>query len=49
VPTALDLPDVSAADVTPTRPATTLKRADKKTPAPTPAPASADPDISDWL
>ena len=48
VPTALDLPDVSPADVTPP-PRPTLTRADKKTPAPTPAPASPDPDVADWL
>jgi hypothetical protein len=48
VPTALDLPDVDAADVATPRPAT-LTRADKKTPAPTTAPAAADPDIADWL
>ena len=48
VPTALDLPDVSPADVTPP-PRPTLTRADKKTPAPTPAPASPGPDVADWL
>ena len=48
MPTALDLPDVSAADVTPPRPAT-LTRADKKTTAPTTAPAALDPDVADWL
>ena len=48
VPTALDLPDVSVADVTPpTRP--TLTRADRKTPAPTPAPTGVDPDVADYL
>ena len=46
VPTALDLPDVTATEVTP-KPAR-LTRADKK-PAPAPAPASADPDVADWL
>ena len=53
VPTALDLPDVSAADVTPpprpTRSTPTLTRADKKTPAPTPAPTGVDPDVADYL
>ena len=55
VPTALDLPDVSAADVTPpprpTRRTPTLTRADKKTPAPTPAPTPTgiDPDVADYL
>ena len=50
VPTALDLPDVTVADVTPPpRPATTLTRADKKTPAPTPAPTGVDPDVVDYL
>ena len=52
MPTALDLPDVSAADVTPprpTRPTPTLTRADKKTPAPTPAPTGVDPDVADYL
>ena len=53
MPTALDLPDVSAADVTPpprpTRPAPTLTRADRKTPAPTPAPTGVDPDVADYL
>jgi hypothetical protein len=48
VPTALDLPDVSAADVIPP-PRPTLTRADKRTSAPTPAPASLDPDVADWL
>ena len=48
VPTALDLPEVTAEQVTPpARPATPL-RADKK-PAPALAKASADPDIADWL
>jgi hypothetical protein len=48
VPTALDLPDVTTAEVTPpAKPATPL-RADRK-PAPAPAPASADPDVSDWI
>ena len=46
VPTALDLPDVTPAEVTP-KPAH-LTRADKKS-APAPAPASADPDVADWL
>ena len=48
VPTALDLPDVSAADVTPSRPAP-LTRADKRTPAPTPAPTGVDPEVADYL
>ena len=48
VPTALDLPDVTAADVTPPRPAP-LTRADRKTPAPTPAPTGVDPDVADYL
>ncbi len=53
VPTALDLPDVTATDVTPPprppRPTPTLTRADKKTPAPTPAPTGVDPDVADYL
>ncbi len=47
VPTALDLPDVTAQRGHPAKPAR-LTRADKK-PAPAPAPASADPDVADWL
>ena len=49
VPTALDLPDVAAADVTPTpgKPAT-LTRADRKPSATPPGPA-ADPDVADWI
>jgi hypothetical protein len=49
VPTALDLPDVTANQVTPpAKPATPI-RADKK-PAPAPAPADSDvSDVSDWL
>ncbi len=46
-PTALDLPDVTASDVAPVRPAPPLK-ADRKNPATPPAP-SVDPDVADWL
>jgi len=49
VPTALDLPDVTAEDVTPPAKRTTPLRADKKPPAPAPAPAPAGSDGSDWL
>ena len=49
VPTALDLPDVTAADVTPPPATPTLTRADRKTPAPTPAPTGVDPDVADYL
>ena len=49
-PSGLDLPDVSAADVTPPpRPTPTLTRTDRKTPAPTPAPTGVDPDVADYL
>ncbi len=48
VPTALDLPDVAPADVTPAKPAT-LTRADRKPAAPAPAPTGVDPDVADWL
>ena len=49
VPTALDLPDVTASEVTPpAKPATPI-RADRKSAAPAPAPATTDPDIADWL
>ncbi len=49
VPTALDLPDVTTAEVTPpAKPATPI-RADRKPSAPAPAPASAEPDVSDWI
>ena len=53
MPTALDLPDVSAADVTPpsrpTRSTSTLTRADKRTPAATPVPTGVDPDVAEYL
>jgi hypothetical protein len=51
IPTALDLPEVPASDVIPTRP-TPLKRPDHKMPAPASpaAPAASDgSDISDWI
>ena len=52
IPTALDLPQVPASEVTTTRPAP-LKRPDHpKTPAPAspPAPAASDgSDITDWI
>ena len=52
IPTALDLPQVSASEVTPVRP-TPFKRPDhSRTPAPAspPAPAASDgSDISDWI
>ena len=52
IPTALDLPQVSASEVTPIRP-TPLKRPDhSKMPAPAspPAPAASDgSDINDWI
>ncbi len=52
IPTALDLPQVSASEVIPVRP-TPLKRPDHpRTPAPAspPAPAASDgSDISDWI
>ena len=50
VPTALDLPQVSASEVTPSKP-TRIPRPDRKTPAPadtTSAPVLSD-DISDWV
>ena len=50
VPTALDLPQVSASEVTPSKPAR-IPRPDRKTPAPadtTSAPVLSD-DISDWV
>src|SRR5215813_3074086 len=51
IPTALDLPQVAASEVTPVRP-TPLKRPDHpKTPAPAPSPAPAasdGSDITDW-
>ena len=49
VPTALDLPDVTAADITPPPRPAPLTRADRKTPAPTPAPPGVDPDVADYL
>ena len=52
LPTALDLPQVAASEVTPIRP-TPLKRPDHpRTPAPAspPAPAASDgSDITDWI
>ena len=52
IPTALDLPQVAASEVTPIRP-TPLKRPDHpRTPAPAspPAPAASDgSDITDWI
>ena len=50
VPTALDLPQVTASEVTPVKP-TPLRRPDPKTPAAAPATTttSASDDIDDWL
>jgi len=50
VPTALDLPQVTASEVTPVKP-TPLRRPDPKTPAAAPATTttSASDDIEDWL
>ena len=50
IPTALDLPQVTASEVTPVKP-TPLRRPDPKTPAAAPAPTTttAPDDITDWL
>jgi hypothetical protein len=49
LPTALDLPQVTASEVTPTRP-TRIPRPDPKMPAPaSPPPAPVPSDISDWI
>jgi hypothetical protein len=48
IPTALDLPEVTASEVTPAKPAR-IPRPDPKMPAPA-SPAAPDPaDISDWI
>jgi hypothetical protein len=50
IPTALDLPQVTASEVTPVKP-TPLRRPDPKTPAAASAPTTntAPDDIADWL
>ncbi len=48
LPTALDLPQVTASDVTPVKP-TPLKRPDPKMPAPASPSAPVPSDISDWI
>ena len=48
LPTALDLPQVTASEVTPAKPAR-IPRADPKMPAPASPPAPAPSDITDWI
>ena len=48
LPTALDLPQVTASEVTPARPAR-IPRADPKMPAPASSPAPDSGDVSDWI
>jgi hypothetical protein len=48
LPTALDLPQVTASEVTPIKP-TRIPRPDPKMPAPASPPAPVPSDISDWI